>query len=203
MQLLKLPLLPVLVTSFALSAHAGSINYANAGTVASTVTTYATTGNGVDLYYYGSTAAYTDYIGIYDTANGYNSGPVFDNRTTAVGSEVVIGAGQINTGDQLVFYIDSPDGVFGSNAGYSADGINHGYITTYTGGTINNVSVPAGLFVGMEDENKSHSDLNYNDDDFVATGVSTTAVTPEPATIFLLGTGLLACIGVQNRRFIR
>ena len=57
MQLLKLPLLPVLFTSFSLSAHAGSINYANAGTVASTVTTSATTGHGIHLYYYGSTAA--------------------------------------------------------------------------------------------------------------------------------------------------
>lgn len=203
MTLLKLALLPVLFTGFVLSAHAGSINYAYAGTVASTVTTYATTGNGIYLCYYGSTAAYTDYIGVYDIANGYNSGLVFDNRTTSVGSKVVIGAGLINTGDQLVFYIDSPDGIFGSNAGYSADGINHGYITAYTGGTINNVNVPAGLFVGMEDENKSHSDLNYNDDDFIATGVSTTAVTPEPASIFLLGTGLLACIGARNRRSIR
>jgi hypothetical protein len=184
------------------SALADSIPYTHTGTVAPTVPTYATSSSGVDLYYYGSTAGYTDYIGVYDLQTGYNSGLLFDNKTTSVGAEVVVGskAGQINVGDQLVFYIDSPEGTFASTAAGNADGINHAYITSYSGGTVNGVKVPAGLFVGMEDENKSHSDLNYNDENFLVTGVSTSAVTPEPASLFLLGTGLIALVLVLMRR---
>lgn len=181
---------------------AGSIPYANAGTVAATVTTYATTSQGIDLYYYGSTAGYTDYIGVYDVQTGYNSGLLFDNKTTAVGTEDVVGAiaGEIDAGDQLIFYIDSPEGIFASLAADSADGTNHAYTTSYVGGTVNNVAIPAGLFIGMEDENKSHSDLNYNDEDFTVTGASTSAVTPEPQSIFLFGSGLVLLIAFGRSR---
>lgn len=186
----------------ALPSFADSIPYTKVGTVAPTVTTYASGNNGIDIYYYGSTAGFTDTIGVYDVQTQYNSGLILNNKTTAVGTEVVVGstAGQINAGDQLIFYINSPDGIFASIAADSADGINHAYITSFSGSTLNGVKVPAGIFVGMEDENKSHSDLNYNDDDFIFTNVSAPAVTAEPASILMLGTGLLAGVAFLRRQ---
>ncbi len=202
MHRLKYFLFALLLSIVARPALANSIPYAQIGTVAPTVTTYAAGSGGVNVFYDGGTTSYTDYIGVYDLQTGYNSGLILDNKTTTLGTEVTVGssAGQINAGDQLVFYLASPEGISTSVPAGSADGINHAYITTYSGGTINGVAVPAGLFVGMEDENASHSDLTYNDDDFIVTNVRSPAVTPEPASILLLGTGLLASLGVLRRR---
>ena len=185
---------------------AGVIPYPDPGTVAPQVVTYASSSKGINIYYYGSTANYTDYVQVLDVQTGYNSGSILDNHNTAPATEVTVGAtpGEINKGDQLVFYIASPEGLFASIASYSADGVNHAYITDFGGGNLYGTAIPSGLFVGLEDESSFHSDFNYNDDTFIFTGVSApsvgTGVTPEPGSLALFGTGLLSLGGILRRR---
>ena len=187
--------------------YAGVIPYPNPGTIAPQVFTYASSSGGVNVYFDGSTASFSDSIRIFDVATGYNSGDILNNHTTALGAELTVGtgAGQINAGDQLIFFIDSPEGLFASIASSSADNVNHAYITTYSGGMIGSSTVPAGLYVGLEDEINGFSDFNYQDDTFVFTGVSapSVAATPEPSSLLLLGTGALSVAGVLRRRLRR
>jgi hypothetical protein len=198
----KLAFLPLVFAASALPMFADSIPYSNVGTVANQVTTYATSSGGITGYFVGSSAGYDDQIEVYDVQTGYDSGKLLDNKTSSFGTSVQVGtgAGQINAGDQLVFFIDSPEGRFASIAADSPDNINHAYITSYAGGTYNGELVPAGYFIGMEDEPYGHSDLNYNDEDVYFTGIA--AATPEPASLALLGTGLLGGIWLRKRGWV-
>ncbi len=205
--------LAVIASSLSLSPAmwAGAIPYPSTGIIAPTVPTYATSSGAINVYFAGSGAAFNDSVEIYDPSTGFNSGAILPNHSSTVGQEVVVGAapGDINAGDQLIFYIVSPENpeggsgntLYASIPSYSADGVNHAYITMYDGTGLGS-GIPAGIYVGLEDEPSGLSDFNYDDDTFVFTGVSAPSVgaTPEPGSLLLLGTGLLSSVLLMRRR---
>lgn len=178
------------------------------GAIAPQVPTYAPTSGGVNVYFYGrGDASYTDYVRIYDVNTGFSSGDFFNNQSTVLGANLAVGnaRGQINAGDRLIFYVDSPEGLFASDSSYSADGINHGYITPYSGGLIGGMQVPSGIFVGLEDQ-LGGGNQSYYDDELVFTGISDSsagapsAAAPEPNSLWLIGTGIFSLAGVVRRK---
>ena len=185
---------------------ADMIPYGNVGHVAPATSVMAT-GSSLNVYFYGSSAADTDYIQVKDVTQGWTSGLIFDNQTSSPGQEFSF---NVNPNDVLEFFLvnQSSGETYSSIAGDSADGYNHAYMTSFSG----NGTIPAGTFVGFEDlfigANSDHvcggqsnqSDCDYNDDEFVFVGV-TPDPAPEPSSLALLGTSILGAAGVLRRRF--
>jgi len=184
------------------------IPYGNVGTVAPTNVFKATTTGDITGYFVsGGGAGDTDYVQMVDVTTDTSSGWLFDNHGTVVGATADFGFA--TAGDTLEFQLENtnittnsfPDGiVLSSIPADSYDGVNHAYSTSWAGGTLNGASIPAGTYVGMEDLPVPDSDLNYNDDSFVFTGVAETSATPEPSSFMLLGTGLLGLVEFGRRK---
>ena len=196
--------LAIALTCIALSAgstalYADQIPYTNPGTIAPTATLTAIATGDITGYFYSASAGDTDYVGIYDVTTGAFSGWFFDNQSTPVGTAQNFG--HVNAGDTLVVELENTNldnEIFATDPSYSADGVNHGYVTTFSG---DKGIFPAGLYIGMEDLPNGSSDFDYNDDTFIFTNISDPAV-PEPNTLALLGTGVLSAAGLFRRRML-
>jgi hypothetical protein len=193
---------------------ADPIPYTNVGQLAPDQS-FTATGNGiVTAYFYSSNAGNDDKIILWDKTTGARTAPSLDNHSSSVGSSVSL---SVKGGDSLVFVLDdvttgqyfSSVDYFGvaSPSNYNDDGYNHAYSTPYSGGVS---GIPAGIYIGMEDlgvtsfKPLTGSDLDYNDDNFVVTDVTVTpASTPEPSTVILFGTGLVAAASALHRKFAR
>jgi Domain of unknown function (DUF4114)/PEP-CTERM motif len=184
--------------------------YPNVGSKDNVVTnvTFAG-GTGITAYYYSASAGDTDTISVYDeTTHSYLSPQgVFNNHSPmSVGSTVTFHSPTLQTGDVLAFELFNTSysgDIFASDASLSTDGVNHAYITPFSG-TIPDISgTITGMFVGMEDLPNGSSDFDYNDDTFVFTNVAPTAATPEPSSFLLFGTGLIGAAGTLRRKFAR
>jgi len=149
----------------------------------------------------GGGASDLDFVQMIDVTTATSSGWLFDNQTTGAGASADFGS--VHAGDTLEFEllnVSLGDLVFSSVAADSADGDNHAYSVAWGGGTLNGALIPAGTYIGMEDEPASFSDFNYNDDSFVFTDVSSTPTIPEPSSFYLLGSGLVGLVEYGRRK---
>src|ERR1700733_12562292 len=102
--------LTLAVACIALSAgssalFADQIPYANAGTIAPTVSLTATASGNIMGYFYSASAGDTDLVQILDVTTGTARGWLFNNQTTAAGTAQDFG--YVNAGDTLVVELEN------------------------------------------------------------------------------------------------
>lgn len=185
-----LVVLGVASLAFALPALGDAIPYPTPGTVVPpSVITASATGTLVAYFFDGAEATHEDLVAVLDVTAGWTSPWFFSNHATALGDSFTVG--NVTSGDVLEFLLmDTFTGItYSSNPAGSPDGINHFYFTPHT--AVGPVGIPVGTYVGGEDLSQSISDLNYADNQYVYT-ITSVASVPEPATLALVGLGLVA-----------
>lgn len=176
-----------------------TIPYPDPGTIAPTQTFTATNSGDVLAYFYGSDAGYQETLGLF--VNGVQLGSwSLNDKTSTYGQSVDFG--YVTAGTNLVFAIDvaNTNTIIYSTPSLNSDGDNHTYATSFSAQTKNGVTIPAGTYIGFEDELAPKSDFNYTDEQFVlanttASVLSTPPVslTPEPSSLISIAIGL-ACV---------
>jgi hypothetical protein len=200
----------LLSAAFAADVRADIIPYPTVGVVNPVTYTFTAASSGdIKAYFVGGASAFFEnQLGL--LVNGVDTGIYgLDNHTSVVGQ--VLDFGPVKAGDKLVFAMkDVANGPVGKiaysdpslNGPYDAPGaaINHIYSTPYTATSPTFDSIPPGTYVGFEDlQGAAGSDLGYEDEQFVFTNVAA-AGTPEPATLSMLGMGIVGMCGYAWRK---
>ncbi len=149
----------------------------------------AETGNVTTTFLFNG-AGYSNNLFLYLPSNGF--GVIFNNQTTAPGTTYDLGTFTAGTELQFAIYVlDTGHTFFSGDASRNADGLAHAVVDTeyYTGET----------YVGFEDL-WGGGDRDYDDVAFSFSNVATTPSVPEPASLALLGAGLLGLGAARRKR---
>jgi Domain of unknown function (DUF4114) len=184
----------------ALSAPASAaVNYTTPGVANSQTYTFEVQHTGlVKLYFAGADAGNDNTLSVDINGSTVESG-IFDDHSTSIGHEVT--AGFFHKNEIITFTLDS-NGVFYSSDPALNGGDQHIFATNYSGHAAGMNLPKSGLFLGFEDLPFGSSDLDYNDETFVATNVKIAnpcGGVPEPATWTAMILGF-ASIGAAMRK---
>ncbi len=193
-------------------AHADSIPYPTPGTPNPITYTFTASATGdVVAYFAGSTASYTESIGMLDNGVLTSAGFGLQDHSSSVGQSFDFG--HVTQGDTLVFVLD----VTSPNLGYvysdpsmntaydinGTDGHNHVYSVPYTATSPAYPGIPVGTYVAFEDLPFPDSDFNYFDETYVFTNVNTQTNVLEPTSLVLAASWMLAFFAARGRRPLR
>jgi hypothetical protein len=192
----------------ATAAEADPIPYQQVGTYNDAIYSFTAAGTGDVTGYIvgGFGAGFTNEVGLLVNGVQTNAGFALNNHASSVGDSFDFGF--VHAGDALTFvlenltlqkdaYSDPTLNIAYDDPGY-VGGHNHIYSAAYTATSPSFAGVPSGTYVAFEDLPLPGADFNYDDESFVFT--NTTAHVPEPASIALLGVGMLGFAAIRRRR---
>lgn len=151
-------------------------------------------GGNVDIFFAGSDAGYNSQVFLSSPDSG---GGFFPNHSTSVGASESLGV--FGAGAELIFRLNVLTSGLNFFTGPASSNLDHVVHATFTPFAATS-KIPAGILVAFEDL-RGGGDMDFNDFQFVVHGAQlTSSVTPEPASLLLLGTGVIALVARSRSR---